>query len=541
MAEYHCQPLADLARQLRFAPPGRRREQMDRAERLYWQLDPQRGYPLSYLVYQITGYRADAAEDESGPTTLAGEAVRSDLLTFVDELSLSLDDRAGQYDPTPLDITEVAGRLNVTERTVRRYRSEGLFTRRLLCPTGRGERRKVMVLPESLERFAAARSEQLDEAARFERIDEPTRHAIITRARRIASRSDASLFAVAEHLADKYGRSVETVRRLLVKHDEHDPRFAIFRGRRPPLGPRDRRLILRAYRRGVPVAKLAKRLGRSRDAIYRSIHVQRTEQLRTLGVDYVHGPTFDLPDADEVILGPSTEEPGDASDDDRGDLAALPTAATEQAWFARYNFLKFRARQQIDQLDPNQPRPARIDRLLTRLRQARQVQRLIHDRFTPVAIAVARRHLAAHADGQSDLLQLIQRGQRLMDRQIEQFAFARGGRFATSLNWSLMRQFARAASADPPEPTWLERFDAIDPLPATDGGDALVELLGELDERQRWIVTRHFGLDESGRSTIQPRTAASIAAELDLPVAQVRRIERRALLALRRQTRGARR
>ena len=69
---YLCQLLAELARQLLFAPPARRAVIVRHLEELHDQLEPERAYPLDFLVHRITGYHA---EHDVG-TLLVGAAVQ---------------------------------------------------------------------------------------------------------------------------------------------------------------------------------------------------------------------------------------------------------------------------------------------------------------------------------------------------------------------------------------------------------------------------------------------------------------------------------
>ncbi|MFW6031961.1 MAG: hypothetical protein ACOCTI_01145, partial [Phycisphaeraceae bacterium] len=93
---FRSQPLADLARQLQFAPPGTRAEQVRRTERLHDEIEPERSYPLDFLVFRITGYRRDWTDG----TLLVGEAARPDLRLMIDRLSRSIELPQGTDEPS---------------------------------------------------------------------------------------------------------------------------------------------------------------------------------------------------------------------------------------------------------------------------------------------------------------------------------------------------------------------------------------------------------------------------------------------------------
>lgn len=526
---YRCEQLADLAKQMRFTPPGPRLSQIDRAELLYWQTDPDAFYPIEYLIYRITGYRADAPASEVESALLPGRAVRDDLMRLVEDVSDTLDIRADSYDPPAMDLDALCRKLSVTPRSVARYRKQGLFARKLVFnipsaeaihrPRRRGQLivpadRKVLGYPPAgVDRFIASRPQPRNtrKTGRLTRMDEATRHTIITRARRIASRVPASPFRVAQHLARKYNRSVETIRRLLVMHDEHDPRFAIFRGHHPPLHEREQRLIARAYRNHIPIRRLCQRFGRTPDAIYRAIRLHQSHQLRAMRNPFIVSPTFDLPDAEQVILGTPLEP-----------ITAESGSHVEQATFVRFNYLKFRAHCVIEGLDPNRPHSAEIDQARTFLRWARRIRQRIVEAFGPMTESLARRQTGTSTprkDSRKNDAALIQMGLRVLDEAIDTFDASRGSRFASHLSWLLQRHFAqpRAAVGSPARRAAAE----IDPATARP----------LLDDTEWRILAAHRGW---GDETDHPRTLAEIADQLHLTRRQTFRIERRALRKLRR-------
>src|SRR5262245_58245432 len=79
--------IEELFAQLEYAPAETRSRQMDAAERLVADIDPQMNYPEEFVVYRITGYRPD----RSGEATMfVGLALRADLVNMVLRLSRGL-------------------------------------------------------------------------------------------------------------------------------------------------------------------------------------------------------------------------------------------------------------------------------------------------------------------------------------------------------------------------------------------------------------------------------------------------------------------
>src|SRR5262245_28919443 len=123
VARFKIAAIEDLLRQLEYAPPERRRRQMEAAERLIADVDPLRNYPIDFIVFRITGYRSDRSDE---PVTLVGQALVPDLVNLVQTLSENLDSRADEIDAQSLPIDELAARLNVSQKTIQRYRKQGL-------------------------------------------------------------------------------------------------------------------------------------------------------------------------------------------------------------------------------------------------------------------------------------------------------------------------------------------------------------------------------------------------------------------------------
>ena len=57
MAKFRLDSIAQLSRQMEFAPYEVRLAQVAAAESLLHLIDPAKAYPLEFVVYRITGYR----------------------------------------------------------------------------------------------------------------------------------------------------------------------------------------------------------------------------------------------------------------------------------------------------------------------------------------------------------------------------------------------------------------------------------------------------------------------------------------------------
>ena len=112
--------------QIKYAPRELRLKQIDRAEFLLNELQP--NTPLSYqeLCEKVTSYRGEMYPD----LVLTGEEARHDLRCFVEDLSDSVNisaDNAGEQVWTLEDLGKL---FNVSTKTVSRWRDRGLVSRR---------------------------------------------------------------------------------------------------------------------------------------------------------------------------------------------------------------------------------------------------------------------------------------------------------------------------------------------------------------------------------------------------------------------------
>src|SRR3990172_4742715 len=82
--EYNLPVLSQLSdQQVRFAPREKKLEQIESAERLISEIDPERPYPYEYVCYRITGYRPEA----HAGVKLNGQELLHDLRLLVEDLS----------------------------------------------------------------------------------------------------------------------------------------------------------------------------------------------------------------------------------------------------------------------------------------------------------------------------------------------------------------------------------------------------------------------------------------------------------------------
>jgi len=280
---FRSRVLADLHRQLAFAPETTQRKRLESAEALVRDLDPDRGYPVDFIVFKLTGYRPD----DTVADVIPGVALRADLVTMIQLASrgclLPWDGPRGR----PLDLEAVAQRLGRSKRSLRTLREQGLvcwWTRppdeapRLGCP------------PDMLDWFV--KTAPLEPVQRLGSNDRTT---IEDLARRCSS-EHCDLAALSRAVATRTGNSVDVVRGVLRRAADAG-RLNLPRGRR--LQRRDGTLALRCWRRGLAAATIGRRLGVTVPSVHRAVRREQLARVRRLiatpPIQPVDGPPSDPP------------------------------------------------------------------------------------------------------------------------------------------------------------------------------------------------------------------------------------------------------
>ncbi len=462
---YRSDAMAQLARQLHFAAPEIKREQVRRAERLHDELNPTHNYPFDFIQYRITGYRREIAAEISADLILVGDALLPDLRQFIDELSRSVGMPSTQSEPT-LGLEELARELRVSVRTVQRWRREGLRWRWVLEA---GQPRKRLGFTRSaVARFTQDAQPRLARAAQFSRLTRPQRQRLLERARRLTLAQPVTLNQVATHLARRTGRAVETVRQLLLQHDQRHPEAALFADRDRPLTRAQRHAVCRAYRRGIPVARLSAQFGRVRSGIYRTIRQRRAMALQRLPLRYHHLPQFTAPDAAaQLTTAGWPTEPAPRP------VVVADLSAELAPWFAApagpvvsgsaallgYHFHLWRADQARRQLDPHEPRSGALRQIEADLQAARTIRRQLLADHLWMVLSLARQQWADHAGGVARLLELLLAGVQVLDDAVLQFEPGRNRSFESFLQWRLQRAYALAMEPPPGAPRAHRRIE----------------------------------------------------------------------------------
>jgi RNA polymerase primary sigma factor len=498
--------------QVRFAPPARRQEQLQRAERLLHEIEDHRQYPYAFVVYRITEYRPDSHAD----LLISGADLRHDLYLFMAALSRSLPPiPVDEVDEPVLTLDEVSRQFNVSTKTISRWREQGLLSRQVLC-----DGRRQLGFPKSaIDNFVATHPERVSRGSRFSHLSEAEKEEILRRARQ-CSREGKTLTEASRAIASKLGRSAETVRYTIKNFDRTHPDQALFPDVPEPLVEGDKQAIYQSYTEGVPVETIAQQMGRTRTSMYRVINEVRAENLLSRPLDYIYSPEFDDPAAEQEIMAPMPDldkflqqrQTMRAPRDVPPELAALYeepllTREQERHLFRQMNFLKHKIHKIRERLkaDPSQARAADFQQIEQLQAQQQQIKDLLIRCNMRLVIAIAKKK-SAHSD---NFWELQSDGNMSLIRAVEKFDYSRGNKFSTYASWAIMKNFARSI---PDERQYRERYmtgqselfeakqdqrsDEHECLAAADQArDRVNELLGKLDERDREIIRLRAGME----------------------------------------------
>ena len=129
MAKFLNTDLAELAHQLTLSPKRLRLGQTAGIGRLLGGLvDPDRAYPYDFVCYHITEYRKRGPRVEmpgDGKAMIPGKALISDLVSMADAITRKAGIPATDLQEPHKSHDELAEELNVSTKTVRRWRSYG--------------------------------------------------------------------------------------------------------------------------------------------------------------------------------------------------------------------------------------------------------------------------------------------------------------------------------------------------------------------------------------------------------------------------------
>ena len=540
MGRYHNPALRQLKeQQVRYAPRHVKMEQIQRAEDLLSRLNPSETYRYPELFQQITDYEATTYPD----LMIEGRDAVHDLCKFVEDLSESADLSAGDVSEDLLTVDDLSERFKVSTKTVDRWRARGLVGRKMKL----GSRKRIVFLKSSVDRFVERNADEVRRSSRFTQLTAHERLKIIDRARELAAQG-ACLSEISKKLSAEVGRSVETIRYTLKNHDRDYPDAAVFPDARGPLTDEKRREIWHKHQRGTSVAELARQYCRTQSSIHRIINEVRAEKIMDVSLDYIDSEEFHRPGMEKVILGPAPEvdrkhhkpqiPPGLPAY--LASLYELPLLTREEEgyYFRKMNYLKFKASQLREKLDPARPSARLMKEIEELIRESVAVKNFLIRSNLRLVVSIAKRHFKP----QANFFEMVSDGNMSLIRAIEKFDYSQGNKFSTYASWAIMKNYARSI---PNEMKQLDRYRTGHDELFTQSTDqrenpfqqelnqqsqhtAIMSILGQLDPRERDIILHRFGLNSGS----EPETLEKVGTRFGVTKERIRQIESRALAKL---------
>ncbi len=198
-SDYRYSAIRDLRdEQLRFASRERRLAAIRRAEDLLIDADAATEYPCVEVHRALTCQVPQTHLDD----WISGQDLRHDLQLLVDDLSDAIAVSAEAAGQRVLTVAELAKELNVSAKTISRWRRLGLVSRRFLF----AGRKRLGFLQSSVNRFVARNRIRVLRGSQFSQLTEQEREAIIRRGRAMAQAGHCPA-AVTRQLAQEAGRT----------------------------------------------------------------------------------------------------------------------------------------------------------------------------------------------------------------------------------------------------------------------------------------------------------------------------------------------
>jgi RNA polymerase primary sigma factor len=553
MQAYRQPALRELAdQQVRFAPPPRRLEQLKRAEQLLTEIDPKREYPDQFVCYRVTDFRSEACPG----LLIKGQDVIHDLGLWINEMARSLPAVPIEEVSEPvLTLEEISKKLNVTTKTINRWRKRGLIG----IPVYFNGRRHLGFIPSLVEPFLAANKEKLARSGRYTKLRQEEKEEILRRASRFARLGLGTLCEVSRRIARRLGRSPETVRYTIKNFDQEHPEQALFPDVTGPLDSAAKQVIYNSFRRGMDVDTLAKNFQRNRTSMYRVVNEIRAQRLLEHPIEYIYHESFDDPAMKDAMIADMPDAvafeesrrqmriPKDAPPELVSNYEMpLLTKDQEQHQFRKMNYLKYSAAKLLQEMTlPSglinyaKLRVEALDQIEAHLKEANKVKEMLIRCNMRLVTSIAKRH-AGQAE---NFFELLSDGNMSLMRAVEKFDFSRGNKFSTYASWAIMKNFARSI---PDEKTRRERFvtgneeifdaaedkrtDEQECLAAAEQATAKVNRLLEfLEPREREIIRMRAGLDNGADGM----TLEKIGEKLGITKERVRQLNVRAMKKLR--------
>lgn len=408
LSKIHTPALETLAAELSFAGKPTLLRHLARIEQLAPLIEPDGLYPQDFVVFRITNYRPDI----ENPQLIPASDLLSDLSALAEHLSHAAKLTPEDLSPDYLSIDELANRWSVSRKTIERYRRLGLVARRIDKGSGH---HSIAFLQGPVEWFEQHHASRLKSAAQFSRMDDSLTQRIIKDARRYKRRLNLNRSHTAQRIAQRIGRSSESVRRTLIAYDDscssstNDPNTQpIFAMPLPPNEYQQRTMLVQSLQ-GKRTGTIAALHNRSSIAVSRSINRARASLIKDANLqpahqlpsDYNESAPLDHPSLNTPITTTNliTAPPSSLTDFLTTLRNPSPPVLHEHTTRATaITILEHHATQLAKTLHPSTPSGTTLDQIETNLRWIVLLKNTLIDTQLPLMLSTIEQHIGGPID-----------------------------------------------------------------------------------------------------------------------------------------------
>ena len=535
MVSYRNEILKGLFSELRFGPREQRLKQIAAAEKLSFELEATREYPLEFIVYRVTDYRLRQREQE---VFVNGVELRDDLLSFVMDVSQQIGLLVADVDEKVYSGQELASEFSVSMKTLYRWRQRGLPGRMFNFGSGR---RQIGYVKSAVDSFFKENPEVVSDAQKFSKLGKEQRYKIVRRFISLARRSKQSRHKLIKKIAAETGRSMEAIRYTLIQYDQEHPDEQIFRKPVGVINPKEAALMHKLFKQGTSIGELMEKFNRSRSSVYRIINRRRARALFAEKMSYIDSDEFLETGAEDKILPGGLDRVLEYRRRSIGRSGRVLTREEELGIFREYNYIKHLGCLERARINSINPRSGRLEEVERYFSAAAELKKMIIESNLRLVVSIAGRHAGAGAS----VSDLVSEGNFSLMRAVEKFDYTRGYRFSTYASWAIVKDFARKIPAErsrPDRATAADMSNIQRDMRIAGGADIsaiehdhydLEEVIkNNLTEREQYIIRNHFALG-GGLIKKKPKSLKKIGDELGVSKERVRQIELVALQKLR--------
>lgn len=551
MRQIKNQNLAQLLVQLHFTPQKHLRKQLESAEKLLAIIKPNKEYPFDFVCLNITGFYPKETLPEQPP--IKGSELAEDLRIFITKLSSHLALAVDEQHQVVHTIEALASNLDISTKTIHRWRKRGLVARKFVFPDGK---KRLGFLQSAVDKFLSDNPDIVAKAKNFQRLTEQEKQQIITQARTLAAKPLLSRYQIIDQIATRLGKAHETIRYTLLNYEKANPDKPIFSKHHEIVSPAEIAELYKLFKQGSTIKELKSRFGLSRSSVYRLINQQRAKILLAKKIEFVSSDEFLDENAKEKFLAKplgiekpppvKTIEPLELADKSLLPeyLKALRNTPVlnrqrEIELFRRYNYLKYLAYETRAGIKPTHVHSDRLEKIEHYLAEAEAIKKIIIEANLRLVVSIAGKHAAGEATFQD----LVSKGNLALIKTVEEFDYTRSIRFGKTASLNIAKEYAKVSGKS----TELTREKAGSLaniqryLKPAESDFAAIErahhnlvqvIKDELDQREQYIIINHFGLVgtliRKNKKTLQ-----QIGEDLGMTKERVRQLELVALQKLR--------